>query len=155
MKFRLVDKIVDYSKGISITTRKAISFEEYSLLKPWGRKGAFPETLILQIAVESASLLLAVTSEFREICLLKEVVSASFQKQTKPGDILSGTVDIHKTDETHWYCKFKISAGQNEISKGIFVAETIPLHSCFYTEDYILLWKELIVSRKGAKTQRR
>jgi len=41
MKWRLIDKLERYEPWRSVSGRKAVSFEEYSLLKPFGRKGDF------------------------------------------------------------------------------------------------------------------
>ena len=143
MKFRLVDRIISIDKGRHIATQKAVSFEEFSLLKPWGRKGAFPETLILQFAVESACLLVAFTSGFQSICVLEEMVVAHFISHTVPGDILLGDIELVVLDQTHSRCEFGILRENKKIAKGTFIVQTVPLHHCFVPEDYMLMWREM------------
>ena len=143
MKFRLVDQIIEFSRGTSIETRKVVSFEESSLLTTWGRRGSFPETLLLQFAVESSSLLIAFTTEFKEICVLKEILSCRFLGRTKPGDQLRGQIQVTGFEGINRTCNFQIYTEQDVISNGTFIVETTPIHCCFDPEEYALMWREM------------
>ena len=149
MKFRLIDRIIDIRHGERIKTRKAVSFEEYSLSKLWGRKGVLPESLIVQFAVESACHLIAFTTNFQKIGILKEIIIARFFEQTMPGDILFGTIDMSPVDQTRLLCDFKIQTEDKQLADGSFIAEPIPLHNCFHPDHYMLMWRGICEQTAG------
>lgn len=142
MKFRLIDKITGFKKYEWIETVKAISLEEYSLLEPWGRKGAFPETLILQIAVESAALFAAASSEFRWIGLLDTVEEVRFLSETAPGDVLHTRVRAENSGRRFG---FVISASEKTIARGGFVSRPVPLADFYSENDFRIIWEALYV----------
>ncbi|MBU1056475.1 MAG: hypothetical protein KKC46_21995 [Proteobacteria bacterium] len=145
MKFRLVDSIIRYCENTSISTRKAISFEEFSLLKRWGRKGEFPELLILQLAVESAAFLMAVSSQFEYIGLLKTIDYVKYKAQTAPGDILE--CQITTMPETNGSNSFKylIKTGKQIISEGAFTLEPVKLEMFYDPKIYMMMLEEICV----------
>jgi 3-hydroxymyristoyl/3-hydroxydecanoyl-(acyl carrier protein) dehydratase len=150
LKFRLVDKIVQFSQNKSIETRKAISFEEFSLLKVWGRKGTFPETLILQFAVESLSWLVAMSTKFQKICVLEQLDEAAFLAQTAPGATLTAHVDMTDLTDSHCQCVFAIYDRQQKIAHGSFRGATMPLSKSYNPDDYALIWRELYAEASHA-----
>ncbi len=142
MKFRLIDKITGFKKHEWIETVKAISLEEYSLLEPWDRKGAFPETLILQIAVESAALFAAASSEFRWISVLDSVEQVRFLAETAPGDVLNARVRAENGGQGF---TFTISASGKTIAGGGFGGRPVPLADFYSKNDFRIMWEELYV----------
>lgn len=145
MKFRLVDTIVEYYENTSINTRKAISFEEFSLLKRWGRKGEFPETLILQLAVESAAFLMAVSSQFKYIGLLKTIDHVKYKAQTTPGDILECQINTMPGDNGSYSFQYHIKTGKQIISEGAFTLQPVLLDIYYDPKTYIMMLKEICV----------
>jgi 3-hydroxymyristoyl/3-hydroxydecanoyl-(acyl carrier protein) dehydratase len=142
VKFRFVDKILSFSISGSIQTEKAISFEEFSLLKIWGRKGTFPETLIFQFAVESAALFIAGSNGFETFGVLDHIDEAHFLKTTRPGDVLLGSIDLISDPDPTYDFKFKISVVEKEIAHGRFGLSPVPLPEYFEKETYTLMWKD-------------
>jgi hypothetical protein len=137
MKFRMVDRILDCQADL-IRTRKTVSFEEYSLLKPWGRKGAFPETLVFQVAVESASLLLAHRSGRTRVGLLEEVEALRFARESRPGAVL----DCEVTFENDHYV-FRIQDHGVLLASGNLRLKDFPLAEAHDSEVFALRWEAI------------
>jgi 3-hydroxymyristoyl/3-hydroxydecanoyl-(acyl carrier protein) dehydratase len=142
MKFRMVDKILQFEKGVSIETCKAVSFEEFSLLKCWGRKGAFPETLLLQCAVESASLLIAASTDFTSIGELSAGNPVRFFSQTAPGDVLFATIQVAAIHPDRWSIQFTLRTRQEPVADGALSLGLVDLGTCFTPKNYKRMWKE-------------
>jgi 3-hydroxymyristoyl/3-hydroxydecanoyl-(acyl carrier protein) dehydratase len=115
MKFRLVDRILDV-QDTALVALKTISFEESNLLEWWGRRGVFPESLVLQTAVEAAAALLSVRSGFRTLGLLSEVDDVSFHRQTQPGDVLRIETELTAGPDSTFL--FRITASGGPVADG-------------------------------------
>ncbi len=130
MKFRMVDRILDCDER-SIRTRKTVSFEEFSLLKPWGRKGAFPESLLLQVAVESAALLLARRSSHTRTGVLSSVEELRFERETRPGAVLQCDVEVMEPGFV-----FHIEDQHGPLAAGRLGLQELPLSQLFDPETF-------------------
>lgn len=137
MKFRMVDRILACEEG-RIETRKTVSFEEYSLLKVWGRKGALPETLLLQVAVESASLLLSSQSQRRQLGVLEWVEELRFHSETQPGSVLRCEVRM----EADAFI-FSLEDQRGPVASGRLGLQSLPLSEYFRPENFDLQWEAL------------
>ena len=131
MRFRLVDRILEEAPG-RIRTQKTISFEEFSLLKPWGRKGAFPETLLLQVAVESAALLLN-TGDAARTGVLEGVDDVRFLRETRPGSVLECVVNAEGDA-----FRFTLADPWGPLASGLLSLSPLPLESCLDPEAFVL-----------------
>ena len=144
MKFRFVDRI--FAGGAdAIQTEKAISFEEFSLLKPWGRKGAFPESLLLQVAVESAAHLVTRRSGGARTAVLEEAEGVRFEWETKPGEVLRCRVEALVSSRY----AFEISTEQGRLASGTLFLRELPLEACFDPEAHHLLQEALHVAARS------
>lgn len=141
MKLRLVDRILSVDDS-SLETEKAISFEEFSLLEPWGRKGAFPESLLLQVAVESAALLVAHRTGRGSIAVLEEVLSMRFAGETRPGDVLRCRV----VAEASGRYVFEMDTKRGCLASGGLRLREVELERCFDPEAFALTWDALHAS---------
>ena len=141
MKLRLVDRILAVDDA-SIETEKAISFEEFSLLKPWGRKGAFPESLLLQVAVESAALLVVHRTGRTSIAVLQGVLSMRFEGETRLGDVLRCRVVAEASGRT----VFEMDTKRGRLASGELRLREVDLERCFDTEAFALTWDALHAS---------
>ena len=72
MKLRMVDRILDWKPRRSIVGVKAVSFEEYSLKSPWGRKAALPESLLVEALFQLGNWLIMLSSDFTQMGLVKD-----------------------------------------------------------------------------------
>jgi 3-hydroxymyristoyl/3-hydroxydecanoyl-(acyl carrier protein) dehydratase len=140
MRFRLVDRILA-TEPDAIETLKTISFEEFSLLKPWGRKGAFPESLMLQMAVESASMLMAHRSRRQCLGVLDELQEVRFHAVTRPGEVLRCRVE--GIGETF---AFQIHGHAELLVSGSLAMRAHPLKEAFEPEAFDLQWKAIHAS---------
>jgi 3-hydroxymyristoyl/3-hydroxydecanoyl-(acyl carrier protein) dehydratase len=137
MKFRMVDRILACSE-MRIRTRKTVSFEEFSLLKPWGRKGTFPETLVLQVAVESASLLAAYRSGQTRIGVLEWVEDLRFAQETRPGAVLDCEVNADQSD-----FEFRIEVQGSLLASGRLGLRELPLAETYDPAIFALQWEAI------------
>ena len=143
MRWRLVDKVTGFEPWGMIAARKTISFEEYSLLKVFGRKGSFPETLILEACVEASRWLVAASSEFAQTCALTEVETFSFAAEVGRGDILDVSLRVRAHESTTLRVECRAHCGSALVSEGIFTVKTQPLSESFDRDWVTGLWREI------------
>ncbi|MCY3024405.1 MAG: hypothetical protein NTW87_35980 [Planctomycetota bacterium] len=143
MKWRLIDRVDSFEPWRSIAGRKTISFEEYSLLKVFGRKGSFPESLVLESCVELARWLAAASSGFSQTAALAEVETFRFTAEADRSEVLriSARVVARERNLLRLECAVATSAG--EVAAGRFTVELLPLGEHFDTEWVTGLWREL------------
>ena len=63
MKFRLVDRILDWEPRRVIRGVKAVSFEEYELKRAWGDEPCLPESLVLESLLQLGNWLVIRSSD--------------------------------------------------------------------------------------------
>jgi hypothetical protein len=134
MKFRMVDRIVAVQEHY-IETVKAVSFEEFNLLEPWGRRGPLPESLILQVAVESAALLVAHRSGWMHTGVLDEMEGVRFERESRPGDVLRCRVSADATGFA-----FAIAA-DTPVCSGVVRLREMSLKDCYDRDAFVLAWR--------------
>jgi len=99
--FRMIDEIIDYKEGESLTAIKNITgnewvFEGMDLRKPHH----FPETLVIEAAAQAALLFYSISEsgDYRKKFLLGRV-DAEFSSQAVIGDVLKLKTDKHRKME--------------------------------------------------------
>ena len=92
MKFRMVDRILNYQPRRSIRGVKAVSFEEYNLRAPLGCEPALPETLVMEALFQLGNWLIVLSSDFTRIGLLLRIGEVRFGRPLRPGEAL--TMDV-------------------------------------------------------------
>lgn len=85
MKFRMVDKIIDFESRKSIRSVKTISFEEYQLKSAFTNQPCLPESLVLESIVQTGIWLIMLSSDFSEMGLLVRTQKVQFKKPVMPG----------------------------------------------------------------------
>jgi 3-hydroxymyristoyl/3-hydroxydecanoyl-(acyl carrier protein) dehydratase len=88
MKFRLVDKILDWSPYGRISGIKAVSFEEYCLKEPFGDEARLPETLLLESFLQLGNWLILLSSSFTRIGMVIRISEVHFENYLLPGQSL-------------------------------------------------------------------
>ncbi len=93
MKFRFVDAITDYSPNNYITGTKAVSLEEFFLLRGSGHDNIFPPTLMTEALFQLSNFLIFKTfhNKLGHLVMLKKIL---FHDTMKAGDVLSMRVEI-------------------------------------------------------------
>jgi hypothetical protein len=143
MRWRFIDKIVRFEAWTAIDGRKTVSLEEYSLLEPLGRKGIFPESLIVESGAQLARWLVTVSSAFEQTCILSEIKQFDFSQGTSAGSVL--TLSLRVTDrpnnDLHFACH--VAMGGQLIGRGSLVASLLPLSQTVVVGDMQAMWQEL------------
>ncbi len=98
MKFRFVDKILEYKVNDYITGIKSLSLEEYFLLRPTGLKNSFPPSLIAESLFQLGNFLIFKTFK-NKIAYLSMFKKIEFHNQLTRGDVMTMRVEIVKTIE--------------------------------------------------------
>jgi hypothetical protein len=143
MRWRLVDSIEDVEAWTSIHGRKTVSLEEYSLLEPLGRKGCFPESLVLESCVHLVRWLAVVSSDFRQSCVLLEVGRFSVEHETKPGAVLTVSAKVLDKQEDKLTVECEVVIGGQRYGHGTIMLFLVPLGEIAVAEDMRTLWQEL------------
>ena len=73
MKFRMVDRIIDFVPQKSIRGVKTVSFEEYQLKSAFGGEPSLPETLIMESLFQLGNWLIMLSSDFSQIIEAKDI----------------------------------------------------------------------------------
>ncbi|MBI5191159.1 MAG: hypothetical protein HZA22_10870 [Nitrospirae bacterium] len=108
MRWRFTDRVESFESWKAVRCRKTVSLEEYSLLKPFGLKGAFPVSLVMECCVSAARWLASASTRFEKTCLLDGVSEMTFAASPgKPGIGDALIIEVRPV----------------EVSKGSFIAE--------------------------------
>ena len=85
MKFRLVDRILNWQPRESIHGVKAVSFEEYELRRRLGDEPCLPESLIMESLFQLGNWLLILSSDFQQMGLVVRFEEVRFSSRVRPG----------------------------------------------------------------------
>ena len=94
MKFRMVDRIIDWQPRRSISGVKVVSFEEYSLKSPFDSEAALPESLLMEALFQLGNWLIVLSSDFTRMGLLVRVEEVAFYEPLRPGQRLRMNVEV-------------------------------------------------------------
>ena len=143
MRWRFVDRIEAFEPWASAKGRKSISLEEYSLLEPLGRKGMFPETLVLESCIHLGRWLVMRSSDFEKSCLLSEARNFAFMKQAGIGQVLTMTALVRRREGDALVIGCEATIGQRQICKGDLTLSLMPLREVLNREGMKAMWQEL------------
>jgi len=143
MRWRFVDRIEAFESWRTIRGVKAISFEELSLLKRFGREGGLPECLIIEHCAELGRWLVMKSSDFERSAVLSGVDAFSFATPAETGDLLRTVAEIQdrKGDEVTLECRVR-SKGRT-VAEGTLAARLVPLTDGFDRSAVEGTWNEL------------
>ena len=100
MKFGLVDRIVELSRGERIVATKAVSLSEEYLADHFPTFPVLPGVLMLQALVESASWLVRDAQDFsKSLILLRRVRNVTYKSFVKPGNLLTLEVRCRRLED--------------------------------------------------------
>jgi len=94
MKFRLVDKILDWVPYERIRGIKAVSFEEYGLKEAFGDEPRLPETLLLESFLQLGNWLILLSSDFHTMGMILRLSEICFHDYLRPGQRVSMDVAL-------------------------------------------------------------
>jgi 3-hydroxymyristoyl/3-hydroxydecanoyl-(acyl carrier protein) dehydratase len=144
MKFRMVDKILDWHPYLDIRGRKAVSFEEYQLKAAFSDAARLPESLMLESLFQLVSWLAVLSSDYSRLAIVKEFESVRFAGQLRPGRTLEIEARVKKHDERNLIFD---AVGTSE-SKTLVVAENceaeiVVLDDYCKPDDWRVLYSEI------------
>jgi 3-hydroxymyristoyl/3-hydroxydecanoyl-(acyl carrier protein) dehydratase len=139
----MVDRITRFEPWAAIEGRKAVSFEEYSLLKPFGRNGSFPESLLLECCVESARWLVTASSGFTQTSILSEVREFRIEREVGMGDSLEIVAHVQQRGEDDLRVECRVACSRGNVAYGDVIVALGPLNESFDREWVEGYWREL------------
>ncbi len=143
MRWRFTDKITDFEAWKSIRGIKAVSLEEYSLLEWTGRKGSFPENLVVEACVHLSRWLVAASSQFRQSCLLKEIGPFAFTGNTNAGSALFIAIEAQAKADNELNVVCDVSGGDRPCGSGKLTLTLVSMRELICPKDMEALWREL------------
>ncbi len=97
MKFELIDRIVELTRGETIVAVKAVSLAEEYLADHFPTFPVLPGVLMLEAMVEAASWLVRDAQDFASsVILLRQAKNVTYANFVKPGDLLTLTVTCRR-----------------------------------------------------------
>lgn len=142
MRWHFVDRIEKFEPWREIISAKAISLEEYYMLERFGRKGALPESLLLENCVETSRWLVAASSGFEKTCILSGVEEFRITAETGPGDTLSTSVAVRETGES-MRLECAVRCAEKTVAEGVLEVKILSLSEHDDIETVEGMWKEL------------
>ena len=94
MKFRMVDRILDWQRRRAIRGVKAVSLEEYFLKDAFGDEPHLPETLLMESLFQLGNWLVMLSSGFQQMGMVVRVGSVRFADRLRPGQRLDMEVVV-------------------------------------------------------------
>ncbi|MBP90436.1 MAG: beta-hydroxyacyl-ACP dehydratase [Planctomycetaceae bacterium] len=100
MRFRLLDEIVEFEPGASITARKWLRPEEDYLKDHFPKFPVMPGVLMLEAMFQASAWLVRKSEDFANpVVLLKEARNVKYADFVAPDQTLTVTAEIIKQDE--------------------------------------------------------
>ncbi len=97
MKFGLIDRIVELTRGETIVAVKAVSLAEEYLADHFPTFPILPGVLMLEAMVEAAAWLVRDAQDFASsVILLRQAKNVTFSSFVRPGDLLRLTVTCRR-----------------------------------------------------------
>jgi hypothetical protein len=143
MRWRFTDKVTRFEPWSAIEGRKAVSFEEYNLLAPFGRKGCLPESIVIESCVHLARWLVMASSGFSETCVISEMDRFEFARGTMAGSVLNLSLRVVERSEGRIRLACEVADRTESLGRGNMVASLEPLAEMDVVEDMRAMWREL------------
>ena len=94
MKFRMVDRILEWQPQRCIRGVKNVSFEEYNLPPLFGHQPALPHSLLLEALFQLGNWLIVLSSEFQCMGLVVRTQQVRFHDLLRPGESLHMAITV-------------------------------------------------------------
>ena len=147
MKFRLVDKILDWSPYERISGIKAVSFEEYCLKEAFGDEPRLPETLLLESFLQLGNWLLLLSSDFMQMAVVIRISEARFEDYLLPGQQLRLDVKVARRRGDGFELSGEGRVNGRSIIRGLgCLAVPVPAVDYVNPEDMRMLFSEILGS---------
>ena len=94
MKFRMVDRVLEFQPRRRIRGVKTVSFEEYDLKSAFGGRPCLPESLVMESLFQLGNWLIVLSSDFSQMGLLVRTREVRFLDLLRPGESLLMEVEV-------------------------------------------------------------
>ena len=95
MRFTLIDRIVDFQPGASITARKSLTMSEEYLADHFPNFPVMPGVLMLEAMTQAAAWLVRLSEDFaHSLVTLKQAVNVKYSQFVEPGQTLTVAAEI-------------------------------------------------------------
>ncbi|UCF16037.1 MAG: hypothetical protein JSW59_00980 [Phycisphaerales bacterium] len=144
MKFRMVDRIVEFVPRASISGIKAVSFEEYELRSVLADHPSLPESLIMESLFQLGNWLIILTSGFSKMGLVIRTNEIRFEKPLGPGQSMLMQVQVRRYRDDGIVFDGQALVGQRVIAHGSgCLAVPTALTEYYDPEDLRVLFSEI------------
>jgi 3-hydroxymyristoyl/3-hydroxydecanoyl-(acyl carrier protein) dehydratase len=152
MKFRMVDRIVEFVSGVSISGTKMVSFEEYELRSVFGDQPCLPESLIMESLFQLGNWLIILTSDFSQMGLVIRTNEIQFERPLGPGESMLMYVQVRRYRDDGIVFDGQALVGQRVIARGNgCLAVPAALTEYYDPEDLKVLFSEIYRPNTGGK----
>jgi len=127
MRWRLIDRITAFEEWRTASGVKTVSLEEYSLLEPFGRRGDFPYTLIVEAGIELARLLVEKSTGFRTTATIHGIEHFEFHAVVDRGAVLNATVEIQQRRDGQGTFRCVVEERNSLVAEGVIALQWSPL----------------------------
>jgi hypothetical protein len=145
MRWRCLDRVESFAAWKFIRGRKAVSFEEGSLLRNFDRVDEFPASLLIESCVELARWLAATSSGFSQIALLEQINDFRLTETPETGDLLTLAIEVVRRDEHAGRVEVlcRVECGREPVADGHLTLALEPLGEHCDPTSEAALWSEL------------
>jgi 3-hydroxymyristoyl/3-hydroxydecanoyl-(acyl carrier protein) dehydratase len=143
LRWQFIDRIEKFEPWDQISGRKVVSFEEVTLLEPFGMPGDLPTSLIVESLVQLAYWLVVGSSDFIFGCVLSGVENLCVDKPVKSGCQLRLDVSVAARDSHQLEVKVEADSKGDCVCRGTLTLDLIPLNELQDTNELEYMWSEL------------
>ena len=132
MRFRLLDEIIQFERGVSITARKRLRAEEDYLKDHFPKFPVMPGVLMLETMFQASVWLVTKSEDFANtIVLLKQARNVKYADFVAPEQTLTVSAQIVKQDDQTTTIK-----GQGTLAESVAVSGRLVLERFTLTDRY-------------------
>jgi 3-hydroxyacyl-[acyl-carrier-protein] dehydratase len=144
MRFRLVDRILDWSPHARIRGVKTVSFEEYSLKTAFGDEGWLPPSLLLESFLQLGNWLILLSSDFQQMGVVVKIGRVEFPGGLRLGETVQMDVTLRRGREDGFLLSGEGRVGDRTIISGLdCLAVPVPAGDYVDPEDLRVLFSEI------------
>ena len=144
MKFRMVDRIIEYEPAKRIRGVKTVSFEEYQLKSAFGDNSYLPESLIIESFFQLGNWLIILTSDFKKMGLIVRTNKVLFDSIVGPGESMFMEITVRSYREDGVLFDGQALVNGKVVAKGNGCLATVTQIDNYYnSEDMKVLFSEI------------
>jgi 3-hydroxyacyl-[acyl-carrier-protein] dehydratase len=152
MKFRMVDRIIEFEPQKNIRGTKTVSFEEYQLKSAFDNQPCLPESLMMESLFQLGNWLIMLTSDFSKMGLLIRTNEVKFEQPLHPGQSMLIEVQVLSYRDDGILFDGQASVNQQIIIRGKgCLASPVSLAEYYDPEDLKVLFSEIYRPAISAK----